>query len=223
MTPSDHFQDTRLLKFKTTEPLTSFKPGDIMNLKPSNDPKQVQELFDLLGWNEEMVIYGIEGDLIVNGSIEFPIDLKSFITDWIDLSRIPSRNSFKTLASLCSHSSDELSQLHYEKLLELSVEEGEYLEYVWRPKRTILEILKDFQPTLRIEIERIFQVFPVIKPRQFSIANYDQNSGVIELLIALVQEEMPLGRGIREGLCSKWIKSIEPTNLLITCRYRMGH
>ena len=63
------------------------------------------------------------------------------------------------MASLCSHSSGRIKSTSYEKLLELSVEEGEYLEYVWRPKRTILEILKDFQPTLRIEIERIFQVF----------------------------------------------------------------
>ena len=203
VTPFDHFQDTRLLKFKSEK--FDFQPGDILNLKPSNDSSDVEELINLMGWDGDIVIYGIEGkNLMVNNeSIDFPMNLKTFISDWIDFTRIPSRNIFKTFASLCSLSICEYSQLHYEKLLELSIDDAEYLEYVWRPKRNFLEILKDFQPTLKIEFERILQVFPLIKPRQFSIANY--NDGIVELLIALIKEETP--RGWREGLCSKWISS----------------
>lgn len=203
VTPLNHFQDTRLLKIESDD--FKFQPGDILNLKPSNDPKEVEELIDLMGWDGEMQIYGIEGNnfAMMARNIRFPMTLKSFLCDWIDFKRIPSRNIFKTLASLCSLNVCDYSQLHYEKLLEISVDESEYLEYVWRPKRNFLEILKDFQPTLRIEFERILQVFPVIKPRQFSIANYE--NGRIELLIALVKEESP--RGLMEGLCSKWITS----------------
>lgn len=221
LTSIDHFQDTRLLKINVKIPTDStykFQPGDILNLKPSNGPEIVKELMDLMGWQgeregEEVVVYGIEGKFVRNWDQglprEFPMSLREFLTNWVDLTRIPSRSTLKTLACLCEMDAAEYSPMHREKLIELSRDEGEYLEYVWRPKRGIVEILKDFQPTIRVGIERLLQVFAAIKPRQFSIANdpLGQTDLKIELLVALVKEELPMGRGTREGLCSQWIKS----------------
>ena len=220
LTPTDHFQDTRLLKFNVKIPADSaykFQPGDILNLKPSNDPEIVEELMELMGWKgegkEEVVVYGIEGKFVRNWDQvlprEFPMSLREFLTQWVDLTRIPSRSTLKTLACLCEPDAAEYSPMHRDKLIELSRDEGEYLDYVWRPKRSIVEILKDFQPTVRIDFDKLLQVLVPIKPRQFSIANdpLGQTDLRIELLVALVKEELPMGRGTREGLCSQWISS----------------
>jgi len=206
VTPVEHFQDTRLLRIKCSDPLKFAVPGDIMNLKPSNDSESVDLLLELMGWDGDQEIFGIEGNISsVWSGISFPITLNSFIRNWIDLHRIPTRTLLKTLACLCNVEAAEYSVMHREKLLELSRDEGEYLDYVWRPKRSVLEIIRDFQPTLKFDLDRLLQVFSPIKPRQFSIAN--DNESVVELLIAFFKEEMPLGRGFREGLCSKWISS----------------
>lgn len=210
VTPFDHYQDTRLLKFKVEMSAFKFQPGDILNLKPSNDPDMVKELIELMGWRgDEVVVYGIEGK---KGSWDqglpksFPMTLSEFLRHWVDLARIPSRSTLKTLACLCDTGAAEYSPMHRDKLIELSSDEGEYLDYVWRPKRSILEILRDFQPTVRLGVDRLLQVFVPIKARQFSIAN-NVVDGTVELLVALVKEELPLGRGQREGLCSRWIRS----------------
>lgn len=223
LTPLDHFQDTRLLKFKIEIPedsAYSFQPGDILNLKPSNDPGIVNELMDLMGWKgDEVNVYGIEGKFVRNWDQgfprEFPMTLSEFLRHWVDLLRIPSKSTLKTLACLCDTEAAEYSPMHRDKLIELSRDEGEYLDYVWRPKRSIVEILKDFQPTVRISLDRLLQVFVPIKCRQFSIAN-DVTDGRVELLVALVREELPMGRGNRDGLCSQWINS---QNIMRELRY----
>lgn len=214
VTPLDHFQDTRLLKIRCVSDETrKLAPGDILNLKPSNNSKNVDELLSLLQWDGNTEIFGIEGgNTSLWDGLKFPLSLKQFLQDWIDLHRIPTRSLLRTLACLCDLNAAEYSPMHREKLVELSREEGEYLDYVWRPKRSIVEIIKDFQPTLKVSLERLLQVFPPMKARQFSIANdppeksVDGNYCTIELLVALVKEELPLGRGFREGLTSAWIR-----------------
>ena len=164
-------------------------------------------------WNGDLPVYGIEGKLSRNwlqytkNNDYFPVSLKQFIIDNVDISRIPSKSILKKLSCLSNLTAAEYSPMHRDKLIELSKDEGEYLDYVWRPKRSILEILKDFQPTIKIKVDRILQVFQPIKPRQFSIANnVQEKEGTVELLVALVKEPLKRG-GFREGLCSKWIKS----------------
>lgn len=218
VTPLNHFQDTRLLEFKVFDTF-EFQPGDILNLKPSNDPRLVDELFQMMGWKKDLIIYGVDGkNTWINDMARsedessFPMSLDRFLTDYVDITRIPNKSTMRTLACLCDPNLTEYSLMHQEKLLELSKDEGEYLDYVWRPKRSILEIIKDFQPTLKIGIDRILQVFQPIKPRQFSIAN-DVKDGKVELLISLIKEELPQGRGSREGLCSNWIARNEINSL----------
>ena len=43
-------------------------------------------------------------------------------------------------------------------------------EYVQRPRRTILEVLLDFGHT-RVPKEYLFDLFPLMRPREFSIAS----------------------------------------------------
>ena len=64
--------------------------------------------------------------------------------------------------------------LEHDKLLELSTAEGqqELYDYCNRPRRNILEVLYDFRfTTPNIPLEYLFDLFPVVKPRAFSIAS----------------------------------------------------
>lgn len=211
VTPVEHFQDTRLLKLKA-EIAPEFIPGDILGLRPENHFEDVENVLNLMSWPGDLMIYGIKGEFLGNWSYaatceRYPMTLKEFIKRNVDLKRIPGRSTMNNLACLCDLSAAGYSQAHQDKLVELSRDEGEYLDYVWRPKRTLIEIISDFQPTLKIEISRLLQIFAPIKMRQFSVANDARDSGEFELLIALVEDKLPVGRGIRDGLCSGWIKN----------------
>ena len=64
--------------------------------------------------------------------------------------------------------------LEHDKLLELSTAEGqqELYDYCNRPRRNILEVLYDFRfTTPNVPLEYMFDLFPAVKPRAFSIAS----------------------------------------------------
>jgi len=61
---------------------------------------------------------------------------------------------------------------------------------------------------LRIPLEYIFDIFPKIKPRLFSIASKPDPHRV-ELVVGVVEYKTMLRR-IRRGLCTKWLKTLGP-------------
>ena len=61
--------------------------------------------------------------------------------------------------------------MYKEKFSELINDTDLYLEYVWRPRRTTMEVLTDFANVLEFSINDLFDMFPQMKPRQFSIAS----------------------------------------------------
>ncbi len=220
MTPVSHFQDTRLLKFsiEATKTEFTFMPGDILALLPHNDIAAVDELLSLLQLDGSLLVHGIDSKTRVFWTTEvinFPITLRDFIMRFVDISAIPSRTCCRRMAQLVDMNAASYSEMHKEKLLELADDESEYLDYIWRPKRTILEVLRDFTPSVKVGLESILQVFKPLRRRQFSIASapkYVNGRWELELCVALIEHELPGGRGKREGVISRCFRTNELLN-----------
>ena len=126
----------------------------------------------------------------------------------LDLQAIPGRYFFELLAKF---SKDDLEK---EKFIEFTKTEGqqELFDYCNRPKRSSLEVLFDFSlhTTPNIPLEYLFDLFPLIKPRSFSISNsLKVVPNKIQLLVAVVKYKSKLVEP-RLGLCSNFLANCSP-------------
>lgn len=120
-----------------------------------------------------------------------------------DLNAVPRQRTFKLLAINCD---DELEK---EKLLEFDSAEGQedLFTYANRPRRTILEVLRDFhKATSKLNLQILFEIFQFIKTRSFSIASCPEY-GKLDLLVAVVEYKTMMSKP-RKGLCSNWLKNL---------------
>lgn len=133
-----------------------------------------------------------------------PLSLRLIAKQLWDLNAVPRPRAFKLLALNCE---DELEK---EKLLEFSSPEGQedLFTYANRPRRTILEVLRDFhKSTAKLNIQILFEIFQFIKTRSFSIASCPEHEK-LELLVAVVEYKTMLAKS-RKGLCSNWMKQLK--------------
>lgn len=132
-----------------------------------------------------------------------PLSLKTISTQFWDLSARPKPRVFEVLSYNCEN------DLEKEKLQEFASFEGqeELLSYVNRPRRTVLEVLRDFpQATSKLTLELLFELFQPIKQRAFSIAS-SAHSNKLDILVAVVEYYTRL-KAQRKGLCSTWLRKL---------------
>lgn len=131
--------------------------------------------------------------------------LRCLATQYWDLSAIPRPRTFALLARDCKN------ELEREKLMEFATAQDQdaLFKYANRPRRTTLEVLRDFpKATSQLQLETLVELFSVIRPRSFSIAS-SSKSGRLDLLVAVVEYKTILAEP-RLGLCSNWLKGLEP-------------
>lgn len=217
LTKEGHFQDVRHLIIESANLL--YVPGDTVALYPSNDDASVEALIQLQPhWipiaDKPLVIHGeipfIEGGLID----KLKLTLRSLLTHHLDIISIPRRSFFMTLAHFSDPSTED-GEREQEKLREFSkIEESEELyNYANRPRRLILETILEFLQNLRIPVDYILDLFPVIKPRLFLIASRPSPNQV-ELIVAVVVYKTILRR-VRRGLCTKWLKLLQNNDKIV--------
>lgn len=215
MTPRDHFQNVFTVRFDLEQPRPDALPGDVAIVKPWNSEESVREAVDLLSrivtdWPASLDdLYALVPNRADCAALEHPpaLSLLSVLTTLLDLSAPPNPYLFEFLSNRVE--CDDDPGLYREKLLDLASDTDDaYFEYVARPRRSTLECLADFQASIRLHLDDLFDVFPRINPRSFSVANYSPSS--IELCVAFVQYRTPqLARG-RRGLCSQYLHSLRP-------------
>lgn len=221
LTAGDHFQDVRHLVIETPEAL-SYSPGDTVALYPPNDDHNVQLLLELQpAWlaiaDKPLTLppVEIEGGFIARENLT----LRSLLTFHLDIMSIPQRSFFSLLHHFVDASSDD-GKREQEKLYEFSqLEHSQDLyDYANRPRRLILETVMEFDQNLRIPVEYVLDLFPVIKVRLFLIASKPSPHRV-ELAIAIVEYKTILRR-IRRGLCTRWIKLLQPGDDIVFSVHR---
>lgn len=82
-------------------------------------------------------------------------------------------------------------------------------DYANRPRRTIHEVLQEFR-SAQIPLEYIADIFPEIRPRQFSIASSSRrDKKTVELLVAIVKYKTKL-QAPRKGVATAWLAQLKP-------------
>lgn len=221
VTPKKHWQDVRHITL-TIPDSVSYVPGDMIAITPKSSSNDVQTLIDLMGWNDQadrrirLVSTGdIPSPPPILGLDSYPnLTLRALLIDYLDIKGIPRRSFFSAIAH---YTNDEM---HKERLLEFT--NPEYLDELWdyttRPRRSILEILHEFD-TVKIPWQHAISVLPVMRARQFSIASGGKRKQTadgntqFELLIAIVKYQTVIKR-IREGVCTKYLSVLQPGSTL---------
>jgi sulfite reductase alpha subunit-like flavoprotein len=223
VTPESHWQDVRLLTFVTPNK-NAYDPGDAIKIHPKNFPEDVQSLINLQDWNDVADLpltlkatapeFFLAKNLVSNPPGLFPLEestLRQLLTHNLDITAIPNRHFFHVIANYTN------DPMHKERLLEFTnpAYTDEFFDYTTRPRRSILEVLQDF-PSVRVPWNFATLLFPVIRPRSFSIATGGaqrviheyRNAHKFQILVALVKYKTVLKK-IRQGLCSRYLASLQ--------------
>ncbi|EXJ71960.1 uncharacterized protein A1O5_04462 [Cladophialophora psammophila CBS 110553] len=215
VTPPDHWQDVRFMCLKASGKI-DYMPGDALAISPRNMPVDVESLISRMKWQH---IAGTPIRLVSTRSAStstatnpifsrVDLNLRVLLTEYLDINAIPRRSFLGCIANYTSNS------MHKERLLEFTDPQylDEYYDYATRPRRSILEILQEFD-SVHLPWEEVTNIFPPIRPRQFSIASggllksSEDGSTKFELLVAIVKYRTVIKR-IREGVCTRYLAKL---------------
>lgn len=214
-TAEDHFQDVRLIKFRSDN--INYQPGDIVYVRPKNSQEQIEKFFDVLNDNNvqltpDMLIQVTEKEIKVPNVLNQILTLYQIVEQYWDLSFKPRRSTMQLLSLISEN------ELEKDKLDEFTTASGqeELYNYINRPRRTILELLADFpHTTSKLNVKLLFEIMSPIKPRAFSIASSLRiTENEIHLLVAVVKYRTKLLKP-RYGLCSNWLASLKKKDKII--------
>ena len=107
-------------------------------------------------------------------------------------------------------------------MLELSSGPGTdlYWDYCVRERRNYVEVLEDFK-SARPPLEKLLELIPVVRPRQYSIASSPSvQPDCIDLCVAVAQRKTPYKRTVL-GLCSGYLAGLSPGDA-VQVRLRNG-
>ncbi|XP_046844340.1 NADPH-dependent diflavin oxidoreductase 1-like isoform X2 [Xenia sp. Carnegie-2017] len=207
VTTNDHFQDVRLITFDITSSGMSYSPGDVLMIQPRNLREVADDFINYLGLNSNNEIFLSQNyeDIPLPKELPQPCNVRYLVENYWDIQGVPKRYFFELL----SHLTD--SELEKEKLKEFTTPEGqeELYSYCYRPRRTTLEVLKDFPHTIKnISLEYLFDLISPLKPRAFSIASsVKAHPDKVQILMAVVKYKTKLHKP-RTGVCSTWLASL---------------
>ncbi|XP_054714352.1 NADPH-dependent diflavin oxidoreductase 1-like [Uloborus diversus] len=206
VTSADHFQAVHLLKFAIGSDL-NYQPGDVAVVWPENPVDEVEEFLSLINVPQESKFILVPRDptIPLPKISPYPCTVRECATSYFDFLSVPRRSFFDIFYHF---SKDELEK---EKLKEFTTPAGqeELYSYCNRPRRNILEVLKDFpQTTPFIPFEYFFDMIPCIRSRSFSIASsLSLHPNECHLLVAVVKYKTRLLKP-RKGLCSNWLSKL---------------
>lgn len=212
ITAEDWFQDVRHFELVSDRDI-SYNPGDVAVIHPIAMDSDVDSFLVMMGWaNDADTPFSIAHTMLdqsLPDRVPRVTTLRILFTYHIDFNAVPRRSFFQFLRHFTT---DELER---EKLDDfLSVEGADELyEYCQRVKRTIREVLSEFR-SARIPRDYVFDVFPPLRPRQFSIASSSKrHPREIHLCVAIVKYRTKL-KIPRRGVCTSYLAALQPGDRL---------
>ncbi|KAJ7220021.1 hypothetical protein GGX14DRAFT_432806 [Mycena pura] len=206
ITAEDWYQDVRHLEFDFDEDI-QYSPGDVAVIRPLASPSDVESFLDRMGWldiaDTPFRITHLMTDQSLPELMGEAVTPRTLFAQHLDFNSVPRRTFFNYLRYFTA---DELEN---EKLEEFLSREGadDLYEYCYRVRRTIREVLADFRH-VTIPIDYVFDVFPPLRPRQFSIASSVKVfPRQIHLCVAIVKYRTTL-KVPRRGVCTTYLASI---------------
>ncbi len=230
VTPADHWQDVRHLRFEVqvgnaAGEIAKYAGNLTMSIWPKNYPEDVEELIQQMGWEDVA-----DKPLQLKGRApkglyahDHVASLRYLLTHNMDITAVPKRSFIRELVFFTK---DEREKERLEELT-LPGNEQEFYDYTCRPRRTILELLRDFK-NVKVPLGRVLDLFPIIRPRDFSVCNggscfkegTEDNVITVEILAALVEYKTII-RKPRQGLCSRYLKHL-PVGARVAVRLKMS-
>ncbi|KAJ6460363.1 hypothetical protein C8R47DRAFT_1161017 [Mycena vitilis] len=208
ITAEDWYQDVRHLEFDFEDELR-FSPGDVAVVRPLALSNDVESFLTYMGWlhiaDGSFRIEHTMTDQSLPDHLPEAVSPRDLFTQYLDFSAVPRRSFFEYLRHFTT---DELER---EKLDEFLSREGadDLYEYCYRVRRTIREVLAEFR-NVKIPMDYVFDVFPPIRPRQFSIASSVKRfPSQIHLCIAIVKYRTKL-KVPRRGVCTTFLAALKP-------------
>lgn len=229
LTPVSHFQNVSTFTFSSKSRL-SYRPGDILKIYPKNSDEDVQYVLSFFGIDnlrDELIseITSLRPDATIPTHVNRllktreTLSVEDFLKSIVHISNCsPDQVFFENLYMLLKPLLGRVPtvDLWIEKFRELSEDYEEYLYYCYRPKRRIIDILhefsvsSEFSPNMLgdgLSVDCLFEIFPWIVPRQFSISSaMEKNPHDVSITAAIV--EYPIGRSVKRGYCSAFLESL---------------
>jgi len=135
--------------------------------------------------------------------------LRQIFTRYVDFKAVPRRSFFQLLRHFTS---DELEREKLDEFLSLDGADDLY-QYCYRVRRTIQEVLTEFR-SAKIPKEYIFDLFPPMRPREFSISSsIKRHPHQIHLCVAIVKYRTQL-KIPRKGVCTTFLAALHPGDSL---------
>ncbi|KAF9171711.1 NADPH-dependent diflavin oxidoreductase 1 [Mortierella sp. AD011] len=171
ITNPKHSQDVRHIEVLIKDPVfPGYHAGDVLSLRPRNLEKDVNEFLEYNGWtdisDDPFTIVENLSDHTLPKHIPHRQTLRSLLTNHLNVFSTPRTSFFQLLAHFTDNEDEK------EKLRDFVSPAGqdELYTYCHRVRRTIFEVLKDFKD-VKVPLNYLLDVFPVIMPRSFSIAS----------------------------------------------------
>ncbi|KZV65277.1 riboflavin synthase domain-like protein [Peniophora sp. CONT] len=213
ITATDWYQDVRHFEFSTDGDL-DYEPGDVAVIHPEAPADDVESILQSQGWeaiaDDPVSVDHVHKDQQLSSYLPAITTLRTILTKYVDVTAVPKRSFF---AIVRNFTSDERER---EKMDEfVSTKEGaeDLYEYTSKVRRTIVEVLEEFR-NVKIPKDYVFDVFPSLRPREFSIASsVVRHPRKIQLCIAIVSYRTKLRRP-RRGIATTYLSDLKPGSKL---------
>ncbi|KAL8758937.1 MAG: hypothetical protein Q9184_003781 [Pyrenodesmia sp. 2 TL-2023] len=220
LTPSDHWQDVRHLRFSCASPV-DYAPGDVLTVMPENSSIDVDQVLEMMDWSQQAdqaICFEPTGNVLETDFYPRPLvtvneqctllTLRKLLKYHLDIRAVPRRSFFSMVAHFTNN------DMHKQRLLEFTDPQyvDELYDYTTRPRRSILEILQEFY-SIKIPWQWAANVLPELKGRQFSIASGGSRKHLsggqtnFELLVAIVKYKTVI-KTLREGVCTRYLAGL---------------